>query len=73
MSRCTQIRCPFMNVKECNINEKCPYFTKSTDYLWLMMFFANLFSDIGNITLTKNEMNNISMMLIKEDKDGNND
>lgn len=60
-----------MNVEECNINEKCSYFTKSTDYLWLMMFFANLFSDIGSITLTKNEMNNITMMFTKEGKDGN--
>ncbi len=72
MNRCSRIRCPFMNVKECNINnEKCPYFTKSTDFLWLMVFFANLFSDIGNITLTKNEMNNIIMMFNKEGKDGN--
>lgn len=54
---------PIMNAEE------CPYFTKSTDYLWLMMFFANLFSDIGNIALTKNEMNNITMMLAEESED----
>ena len=45
----------------------------STDYLWLMAFFANLFSDIGNIKLTKNEMNNITMMFAEKGEEEKNE
>lgn len=40
---------------------------KSSDYIWLMMFFATLFSDIGSIKLTKNEQNNIAMLMANTD------
>lgn len=41
---------------------------KSSDYIWLMMFFfAILFSDIGSIKLTKNEQNNIAMLMANTD------
>ena len=40
---------------------------KSSDYIWLMIFFAILFSDIGSIKLTKNEQNNIAMLMANTD------
>lgn len=40
----------------------------SSDYVWLIIFFAILFSDIGNIKMTKNEINNITMLIGKENK-----
>lgn len=40
---------------------------KSSDYIWLIMFFAILFSDIGSIKLTKNEQNNIAMLMANTD------
>ncbi len=40
---------------------------KPSDYIWLMMFFAILFSDIGSIKLTKNEQNNIAMLMANTD------
>lgn len=40
---------------------------KSSDYIWLMIFFATLFSDIGSIKLTKNEQNNIAMLMANTD------
>lgn len=38
----------------------------SSDYVWILCLFATLFSDLGNIKLTDNEMNNITMLMLKE-------